>query len=490
MTPEIARIARATGATHVVAWVEHHLGEVEALERLPRWRPGWLIDARGTGGALELYARGERGPDFPSPFPLAHEAAVHHLLEAQGIPVPHVHGLVDGDGVRTLVMQRVPGEQGLALAADAEQRRALMRTCVEHMARMHRIDLAEIEARGFSVPSNPRDTAMSEVYQRVAAAYDALEAPRDPLIEHLRSWLERHLPDDATPPAFVAWDSAQFLHHHGRLTALIDFELAHVGHPYMDLAALRTRDSMEPLGDLGAAFDAYAALTGRPIDYDRLRYYEISQLTVTLMLQYPVVVAPDPDSDYVTHLTWYTDSARYALDVLAELAGATPGDEDIADAGEHPSPQLAAHRHLVRSLRRGASLLAPRDLARYGVAVAGPSADPGAAPDATGGADPFAAWRARCDYRLARHLYRVAEIGAAVEEAELDDAAALLGRRPPDLVAADAGLVDLVHASDPASEGDLLRFFSRRMQRRHRLLGPADSLIVRHPALQPLPDRG
>jgi hypothetical protein len=117
----------------------------------------------------------------------------------------------------------------------------------------------------------------------------------------------------------VTWDSAQFLHDQDELTAFIDFELAHVGDPYMDLAPLRSRDSFEPFGDLHGAFRRYEEVTGTTIDYEVLRYYEISQLTATLMLQRPVIIAPHSQSDYVTHLMWYIESARYAFDVMAEL---------------------------------------------------------------------------------------------------------------------------------------------------------------------------
>jgi len=59
------------------------------------------------------------------------------------------------------------------------------------------------------------DTAMSEVFRNVESKYLAL-GRRDPLIDFLRSWLWRHVPE-RTRPAFVTWDSAQFLQHDGEL---------------------------------------------------------------------------------------------------------------------------------------------------------------------------------------------------------------------------------------------------------------------------------
>jgi aminoglycoside phosphotransferase (APT) family kinase protein len=481
---DVQQAAEQTGAVQVVEWVEDNLGgEVVRLQRLPRWRPSWDIDVATDSGTIEIYARGERGPDFPSPFSLDHEVAVHDLFEANDVPVPHVYGLVDKGPVRTLIMDRMPGRQGLALAADDAERRALLKRCMELMVRVHHIGMDEVARRGFHVPTDASEIAMSDVFRNVESAYLASRR-RDPLIEFLRIWLQRNIPAHRTRPAFVTWDSCQFLHHQGELTALIDFELAHVGDPYMDLAAMRTRDSMEPLGDLGLAFDTYAREDGEPIDFGVLRYYEISQLTVTLMLQFPVLVEPDPESDYVTHQIWYVDSARYALDIMAEAYSVDLEPVELPE--DRPSSHHPAYRHLVRSLRTAARPEPKSDLTRYGIAVDDKVASTPAPDEA---ADPFAGWRARCDYRLARHLLRVDEIGAEVAEHELDDAARLLGQKYEDLAQADAALAFFAQSAGPERDVELLRLFARRAQRTHMLLGPADSLIVRHPQLQPLPDR-
>ena len=480
---EVEQVAADTGATHVVKFVEQQLGgKVIAIERIPRWRAGWYLTLERDGERIELYARGERGPDFPSPFDLEHEARVHHLLEANGVPVPHVYGLAEGP-VRTLVMTRVPGQQGLALARDDATRRALMTTYIEHIVRVHRIEGDRLREAGFRVPTDSVDTAMSEVFRNVESKYLSL-GRRDPLIEFLRSWLWRHIPE-RTRPAFVTWDSAQFLQHEGELTALIDFELAHVGDAYMDLAAMRTRDSIEPLGDLRITFAEYERLMGEPIDLEALHFFEISQLTVTLMLQFPVLVAPDPESDYVTHLTWYIDSARYALDIMAEVLGV----ELDAVAVPTPAPSTYHTRlaHLVTSMRTLARSEPKTDLTRYGIAV-----DPTIAErttTASSAADEFVGWRARCAYRLARHLQRVDEIGAAIDVDNRDDIARLTRTELANDAQADDALLAFIDGTEGEHDIELLRLFANRLQRLHMTLGPADSLIVRHRQLQTLSDQ-
>lgn len=471
-----AAMGHPTGAAALIEWVEAHFGgRVVRVERLPRWRVGWFLDvvvghdagaSTDPATTLELYARGARGPDFPSPYDLEHERRVHDLLEDHGFPVPHVHGIIEVDAMPVMVMDRVRGVQGLQAEPDEATRRRLMLECVDLMARMHRIGLDELRARGFEVPASPGETVWSGAIARLEEHYLASVHPRDPVIDFLRGWLRRNTPAGRDRPAFVTWDAAQFLHADGRLTALIDFELAHVGDPYMDLAPLRSRDTMELFGDLSGAFARYEAAVGEPVDLDVVRYFEIAQLTATLMLQRPVLLAPDAGSDLVTHIVWYVESARYALDVLAELLGEPL--ETIAPVDVAPRENAVAHAHLVRSLHAATRPRAGVD-----------PRDPG---------EVMRRWQARCDYRLARHLARVDEAGAAITRAELADAAEVVGRVVRDRADADDALVALVAREDPALERTLLHYCNRRMQRASALLGPPDAQLVQHVPLQPLPD--
>ena len=197
----------STAPPALLDWVERAAGgPVVRAEPLPRWRAGWFLDVEAGDGVRELYARGARNPDFPSPYPLAHEVTVHDLLEAHGFPVPHAYGVVDIDGSEILVMDRIHGVQGLAAEPDEATRAALMRTCVEHIERMHRIPLDDLAARGFEVPGTSHDTVWSGAIARLRAHYEASATPRDPVIEYLVRWLERHEPPGRDRPAFVTWD--------------------------------------------------------------------------------------------------------------------------------------------------------------------------------------------------------------------------------------------------------------------------------------------
>ena len=73
---------------------------------------------------------------------------------------------------------------------------------------------------------------------------------------------------------------------------------------------------------------------------------------------------------------------------------------------------------------------------------------------------------------------------------DVRDVAAFFGRGFRDRQDADTALIAYVAGDSSADRtAELVRLFARRALRQHALLGPPDSLIVRHPPLQTLPDR-
>ena len=85
--------------------------------------------------------------------------------------------------------------------------------------------------------------------------------------------------------------------------------------------------------------------------------------------------------------------------------------------------------------------------------------------------------------RIANHLKRVDEVGAAFEGANLDELTDLLGHRPhPD--DADAELVEFIERAGPENEEALVRLLDARAQRMHLTMASPTSLMLRHPALR------
>jgi aminoglycoside phosphotransferase (APT) family kinase protein len=464
-------------ADEIARWVRAWSGrDAEELTRDARWRPAWTVRLEGDDEP-SIWIRGERGPEFSAPYSLEHETIVHGVLREHGVAAPEVFGVIDTRALHAIAMELVPGRHGGALV-DAEDRDEIIKQYVEQLAAMHAIEPTALAAAGLEVPTGD-DFVRSDLYRRAERDYLASKTVAAPELEFLRWWLACNQPAVSLSASLVAFDAGQFLHFDGRITGLIDFELAHVGTPAMDLASLWLRDAVDPIADIRRLLEEYERRTGVTVDRATMQYFVVLSATVTCLLQHAPATAPAGRTDLVSYLTWYLDTARYAYDVIAAVIGV-----EIAPI-ELPAPRQdrysSERQHLLASLK-AESLSQPSEyLRRHGVAV---HAAREIAPSPAASA--FDRWRRRCDYRLARHLHRVDEIGEKLAAEDLTEAGAVLGYRPNDWVSADRALEALVADATPTDAPALVGYFARRLERQHQLLGPADSLIVRHPPLQEL----
>ena len=390
------------------------------------------------------------------PYRIADEVAVHDLLEAHGLPVPHAYGLCDDP--YALVMDRLPGLVDLSFATDDDERKHLVDEYLELLARIYAIPLDAAAAAGFAMPADAAATGLSFL-RKMEERYDrSMEGlPRDPIAVFLRRWLAENVPQHRHAEArFITYDSFQFMFVDGRITGLLDFEHAHVGDPMMDLAALgsgtRSRTS---------------ATSPRPVPGTRRRRVSSSTTTSSTTtpscttrsghLGGPTAGRSAARDRLASYLAWYVNGARWALEVIAEMRGYQLEPVAIPDA--RPTRHAPAYRHLVESLRAAGSSGFLDDYERVGLG------------------------------RVANHLRRVDEIGAALDAADLDDLAAVLGHRP-DPAEADAELVEFVARVEPEHEEALVRLLDVWAQRMHLSMASPQSLMLRHPPLRSLrPDR-
>ncbi len=439
----------------LAAWVGAAVGgRVLDVRRLPRWRPAWDVDVEVDGAVLPLHARGERELRIVMPYRIADEVATHDLLEAHGVPVPHAYGLCDDP--YALVMDRLRGHVDLSFAADDRERAAVLDHYLEILARIYAIPLAAADAAGFAVPGDSAATALAGYWRRLEAQYDAaMEGlPTDPLAVFLRRWLRDNVPDSRRDAArFIPYDAFQFMFEDGRVTGLIDFEHAHVGDPMMDLAALRVRDTIKNIGELSDTGARYEAITGLTIDHDVVEYHTVLYNAISVLSTGPPLAAPLPGTDWLSYLAWYVNGARWAFESIAEIRGYRLDPVAIPEA--HPTKRAPALRHLVAGLRDASSAVVDDDYQRVALG------------------------------RIANHLKRVDEIGAALDAADLDDLGRVLGQRP-EPGDADAALLDLVTHAGPAREEELVRLLDARAQRMHLAMASATSLMLRHPRLRSL----
>jgi len=435
----------------VRAWLERELGaRVVAIEMQPRWRPVWFADVEQGGEAKRICVRGDR-IDARIGFSLEQEMRLQQLLHERGIPTPRVYGWLDVP--RAYAMEAIPGAPHFQGVDSAERNRA-MDHYMQILAAIHALDVEPFARAGLLRADRPEDSGRigMATYER---AYRASKRAPDPLLEFCLGWLRRNPLRGEVRESVVVWDSGQFHQRDGRITGVLDLEIGHIGDPMMDLAGLRMRSSVIDFGDLDRLYDVYAKHSKWRVDREAIQHHHFA-FTLSNQLAFHAALADPPaGSDYMTNLQWCTETNIYAIEALAEMLGLELAPVAMPDARR--TPARVAHAHLVRWLRH------------FEVA------------------DAVARNEVRAAFRLARHLERANEIGDAVEVANLDDMAELLGMRLADAFEGEAALERFVLADDGRNDAALVELFHRRTRRAGMLLGPAGSAIARH---NPIPGFG
>ncbi|MEZ4333108.1 MAG: phosphotransferase [Myxococcota bacterium] len=424
-------------------WAERQLGgRVVAWEPQPRWRPACFFELERDGRTLPLYWRGARGEWHRDVRPLEREMRVIDVLERSGIRVPHAYGLCpDPPG---LVLERLPGRFNLATANDERHRRTVLDEYLVQLSKIHSIPIEEFEAIGFDRPRSGEQSCLGET-PRFERAYRAAKTRPEPMIEFQLGWCRRNVPCDRQEFSFLVCDAGQFMFDDAGLTGLIDFELGYIGDYAADLAALRTRDLSEPIGELGRAMRRYGEISGREIDLRAIDYHTIRFALLNPLSLASVVAKPGRDAHYVQYLGWYVVYARCGLELMARHVGVPLDPPQRPEAT--PSRRAVAHAHLVDLL----------DPARAG-------GDDAAAEERAYDLDRM--------QRIAVYLEQSDRFGPALEADDLDDLAKILGRRPRSWEEGDAALERLVQAAGPERDPELIRYFHRRLCREESLLHP------------------
>ena len=210
----------------------------------------WLTFAVPVSG---LDDRGPRelilrlGPDdgLFAPYSAVPQVTAMQSLEGSAVPVPRVFWHSDDPailGAPFLFCQKVDGHALVPWVSssepplDEEFRQSIGAQFTDALAELHRLDW-----RDKPMASLAEDTTPAIAAERAVDAYERLIrrwAMRPyPLAEWGIRWLRRHSP--VAPRVTVVhgdYRTGNFLEEGGRITAILDWELVHLGDPHEDLA--------------------------------------------------------------------------------------------------------------------------------------------------------------------------------------------------------------------------------------------------------------
>lgn len=434
----------------VSAWIERQCGgRIVEVERQVRWRPHHFVTLERAGGErVTVVVRSERPPaaQATSPTDIAREAQVLEALQGRGLKVPGFFGFHAAH--RVLLMACAPGVSDFAHAADDAVRHQLMCEYFEQLARLHSIDLSSLRLTTLRAPASAHEVAFGGMYGFMEGAWLAAKAglAPDPLLELGHWWVHAHAPTGDRELRLLQGDTGpgQFMFEGDQVTALIDWELAEIGDPMRDLAVVRIRNMLYPTGSLRRPIAHYEQASGRPIDWPALSFFSVLQLLGFSMGGAASVQRPDARlPDMVQRLGWDASFRRGLCEALAEAIGLE------APVVELPAAEGASGDPLTDFLAEHLEL----------------NCLPVAADVA--GREPLANALA-----VARTLQRKAQIGARLLAADLDDMAAVLGRRPADRADGLERLSRLVRERPGERLAELVTLFSRIELRREHLLKP------------------
>jgi aminoglycoside phosphotransferase (APT) family kinase protein len=427
---------RGSDEQRMLDWIERRIGgKVVRCERQARWRPAYFLDLERAGELVPLYFRGDRGATDHGVYPLEHEMKVLQVLERHDIPVPHIWGFCDEP--RGILMQRCPGRHNLATAGSEAERVAVLDHFIDILARMHKIDLAEFEAIGLVRPKSAEQLGLADL-EHWERAYRKLKRRPEPMIEFTLRWLRRNVPRQRSRAALLQADCGQFVFERGRVTALLDFELAYIGDPMADFAGLRNRTLSEPLGDLKRALRRYEQQSGERADLRAIDYHTVRFGLATPMSVAHVVADPPPGTALIQYQAWYAVYGRLCLEVMAHMLGLEL--EPLELPAPVPTRSTPAHTALLGLI------------------------------DAGSDEDPFRAFQIANARRVAIWTARADLYGPALERQDLDEAGAILGRRPASWTEADVALEKFAATAGPESDAALVSYFQRRFRRHEALL--------------------
>lgn len=211
----------------------------------------------------------------------ATECRVIEAAGQAGVPVPPIEFLADpDDGIGAgFVMAEIKGEtlarRILREETYADARGLLARQWGEIAATIHAVDLAALE--------DVKRLDLSEELEAYRRLLDEFGEPH-PGFEYALRWLERRKPPPAKP-ALVHGDyrNGNFVVGPEGVRAVLDWELAHIGDPMLDLGWISVKSWRygavdKPVGGVGRRedlFAGYEAAGGGKVDPALVRYWEI-----------------------------------------------------------------------------------------------------------------------------------------------------------------------------------------------------------------------
>jgi aminoglycoside phosphotransferase (APT) family kinase protein len=314
------------------SWIESSVGgTIREVRRQARWRPTYFIDvdapdhdtvvlkmARAPKHVIERSA-------LLRTFNTNREALLLRVLGGSDVRVPPFVGFHEPTG--SLLMDKLSGSAQVHVVDDPARMRAISEDFADELVKLHSIDLDGHEiTNDLMIPRTADELALANFLAYSETDLDTVLGKRphlaDPLLTLARQWVHRRVPSFDRAPRMVQGDCGpdQFLFDADRVVAIIDWELAHIGDPMLDLGAMRLRECLYPAGMFPIVLERYRERL--PVDEFAIQYYTVVTILFTLFGTIGGTVRLDPRNDEVIQQLWWQVSLRRVLcEAIAEAEG-------------------------------------------------------------------------------------------------------------------------------------------------------------------------
>ena len=431
----------------IVRWIANEArGEVVATNRVPGGasREAWFVDVRRDGTDEPLFLRYSRVPRPAD--------TIFHPLRVEA----EIFVALYGTGHEAMLSERVPGDTWFYRIKDPDEQVRVAQDFIRNLAALHRVDPRTLSLPSLGPVKTAREHALDEIANmRRRATRD--DGGIDALLRLSLDWLERNVPDDDGPTVLVQGDTGpgNFMYEDGRVTAVVDWELAHFGDPMDDIAWLSLRTVQDTFTYFPDRLREYEALSGNRIDAERVWYYRLFAETrlASNGAGGAAVGASEPRArqpvarDIGNGLIYGMLHRRLTVEALTKVMGLEPPPAELPD-----SPPLESWHSLYDATLDNLQVIVPRI------------------------DDPLASQWTKGVARVVKYLKELDHLGRAYDAAERDDIARLVGTVPAS-VAEGRHALDAAMADGAIADDDYLRYVWRQVQRDDYLMRTASGAL-------------
>jgi len=281
---------------------------------------------------------------------LGHEGELLRKAHALGFTVPKVLAIFsDPDAV---LMELVPGTS----RPDAAASEAVAADLMGELARLHTIPPADL---GLEAEATLGEAVKQDLDHWISIAR-ARRVTDSPLARLGIRMLEHTMPGGSEPPSTLHGDvgPGNFMVHEGKLSAILDWEIAHAGDVHEDLAWLWARGAHTDFGKPSDRVAEYERAAGRKLDPARLKW-QIASVTwkcVVGLRGRLNLTAEDP-----ALFTIYISTLTYEALLGAALASLAGFKLDLL--GEEPMSQPTAQSRLAARAAANGGADTPKETA-------------------------------------------------------------------------------------------------------------------------------